>query len=88
MKDFFVDPALVRKFKALCGAVDGLLVALLVCFLIAVGGARASTITAYLVDEEDLEGRFKLCVYEAHGDQYLVTIDDVELCPLSIEIEP
>ena len=54
--------------------------------LLAIGKARASTVTAFKTGEA-VTGQTKQCYYAFGGSQYTLTIKSYELCPLSIEVE-
>jgi hypothetical protein len=42
--------------------------------------------TAFFVREVNTGGMTKQCVYDYLGSTYVITIDSIRLCPLSIEV--
>ena len=63
-----------------------LTLAIAALLLLAIGKARASTVTAHKTGEA-ITGTTKQCYYAFGGSQYTITIKAYELCPLSIEVD-
>ena len=60
-----------------------IILALVALFMLA---APANAGTAFLSHETNDDGMFKQCVYDYLGEEFVITISSVKLCPLTIRV--
>lgn len=56
--------------------------------LILTAGAAFANWTAFLVREyTSASGAVKYCVYDVNGEEHIITIPAIQLCPLTLDLD-